>query len=262
MNIFKKIGMFLNNTDGVYSGEYDNWNAAAKDCKGYDDKLILDRVSSAIEKVIDGSAAWERDGIPFYEDKYVHRICAMILKCAVQNNNQGVRVLDVGGSLGSTYFQNRFFLEDVRNLEYVIAEQEHFAAYGHENLENEVLRFISSSEDFEKYGRFDIVLISGSLQYIKQFKKVISKIKKVNSRYIIIDRIMVGNKRRICKQTVPKSMYEASYPVRIFVEKEIEKFGGNDYVMIEKDVSSVPEMAYFPDGQADSRYYVFEKSVK
>ena len=49
--------------------------------------LILARVSSTMEKVIDGSAAWERDGCLFFEGKYVHRMCAMILKCAVQNDN-------------------------------------------------------------------------------------------------------------------------------------------------------------------------------
>ena len=126
-------------------------------------------------------------------------------------------------------------------------------------LENEVLRFISSSEDFKKYGMFDIVLISGSLQYINPYEEIISKVREVNPQYIIIDRIMIGNRKRICKQTVTKSMYEASYPVRIFVEEEIEKFWENDYKIIEKDVSSVPEVTYFPEGQANSQYFVFER---
>ncbi|MDE6851312.1 MAG: methyltransferase, TIGR04325 family [Lachnospiraceae bacterium] len=242
-----------------YLGEYDNWEDGLRDCKGYDDDLILDKVSSAVEKVIDGSAVWERDSCLFYEPKYVHRICAMILKCAVQNDNQSVRILDVGGSLGSTYFQNRDFLKDVQNLEYVIAEQENYAIYGHKNLENGVLQFINSSEDFAEHGVFDIVMLLGSLQYIKQYEEILLKIKKMKPRYIIIDRIMVGKRARICKQMVPESLYKSSYPVRIFVESEIEVFFGNEYVIIERDVSSVPENAYFMDGQADSRYYVFER---
>lgn len=242
-----------------YLGQYDSWEEGLRDCRGYDDDIILDKVSSAIEKVVDGSAAWERDSYLFYEPKYVHRICAMILKCAVQNDNQGVRVLDIGGSLGSTYFQNRNFLKDVHNLEYIVAEQENYTAYGHKNLENGELRFICSAEDFAEYGIFDIVLISSSLQYIEQYEEILLKIKKMKPRYIIIDRIMVGSKKRVCKEMVPETFYKSSYPLRIFVESEIENFFGDDYIITERDVSSVPEMAYFIDGQADSRYYVFEK---
>lgn len=247
-------------TQICYLGDYDSWNECLSECKGFDDANILDKVISATQKVIDGSAVWERDSFLFYEQKYVYQICAMILKCAVQNGNRGVRILDVGGALGSTYFQNRNYLGDVKNLEYVIAEQDHYAAYGHANLENEILKFISSKEIYEDMGRFDIVLISGSLQYICQYREIISKVKKINPHYIIIDRILVGNKKRICKQIVPETIYKSSYPVWIFLEEEIENFFGVDFTIVEKDISSVPEKAIFIDDQADSRYYVFENN--
>lgn len=241
-----------------YMGNYDSWENASKECKGYSDVAIIDKVSSSIKKILEGSAVWERDGYLFYEPKYSYQICAAILRCAVQNNNQGVRVLDLGGALGSTYFQNRKYLNDIRNLEYVVAEQNNFTDYGHKNLENGELYFINSMEDFSSYDRFDIVLMSASLQYISNYKEVIFNIRNGKPRYIILDRVLVGDKGRICKETVPEEIYKSSYPVRIFDEEEILNLWGRDYKLVEKDSSSVAEDVYFIDGKAESRFYVFQ----
>ena len=241
-----------------YWGNYETWDDAYNECKGYEDTEILSTVSNAVDKVIKGEAVWERDGYLFYEQKYVYCICASILKCALQNQNKGVRILDIGGALGSTYLQNKGYLSDVKNLEYIIAEQDHFVEYGHRNLEDGILKFIKSMDDWEKQEKFDIVLLSASLQYISQYQEVISKIITAQPHYIILDRIMVSDKMRICKETVPAYIYESSYPLRIFTENQIKEFFEPDYRMIEHDVSSVPESSFFKDGRADSRYYVFE----
>ena len=244
-----------------YLGDYANWQDAAAECRGYDDSVIFDKVIQASKKVIDGEAVWERDSFLFYQEKYVYKLCAAILRCALRNDNQGVRVLDIGGSLGSTYFQNRKYLSDVKNLEYVVAEQDHYAAYGHEYLEDAVLKFISSERDWENMERFDIILMSGSLQYIPNYTEVISKIKKAEPRYIIFDRVLVGDRGRICRETVPETIYKSSYPLRIFSEEEIRNFCEPAYKLIENDISSVPETAYFVDGKAESRFYVFQNAM-
>lgn len=244
-----------------YLGDYVSWQDADAECRGYDDSAILDKAIQASKKVIDGEAVWERDSFLFYQEKYVYKLCAAILRCALRNNNQGVRVLDIGGSLGSTYFQNRKYLSDVKNLEYVIAEQDHYAAYGHEYLEDAVLKFISSKRDWENMERFDIILMSGSLQYIPNYTEVISKIKKAEPRYIIFDRVLVGDRGRICRETVPETIYKSSYPLRIFSEEEIRNFCEPAYKLIENDISSVPETAYFVDGKAESRFYVFQNAM-
>ncbi len=244
-----------------YLGDYVSWQDAAAECRGYDDSAILDKAIQASKKVIDGEAVWERDSFLFYQEKYVYKLCAAILRCALRNNNQGVRVLDIGGSLGSTYFQNRKYLSDVKNLEYVVAEQDRYAAYGHEYLEDAVLKFISSERDWENMERFDIILMSGSLQYIPNYTEIISKIKKAEPRYIIFDRVLVGDRGRICRETVPETIYKSSYPLRIFSEEEIRDFCEPVYKLIENDISSVPETAYFVDGKAESRFYVFQNAM-
>lgn len=246
-------------------GDYTEWSDAYAECQGYEDKDILTTVISTTEKVQKGDAVWEREGTLFYEPKYVYPICAAILKCAVQNNNRGVRVLDIGGSLGSTYFQNRQYLQDVNNLEYIVAEQEGFAKYGHENLENGILKFVQSTDQWEDFDRFDIILMSGSLQYIGEYKKILSRIEKSKPRYIIIDRLLVSNRMRICRQVIPGFVSEKSwsYPIRIFGEDDVLSLFQFQYKLIEKDFSSIPEEAYFTDGRADAKWYVFEnKTIK
>ena len=133
-----------------YSGDYETWSDAYEECDGYESINILETVSNAINKVIKGEAVWERDGYLFYKPKYVYCLCAAILRCALQNENKGVRILDIGGALGSTYFQNRKYLSDVKNIEYVVAEQDNFADYGHQNLESDILKFIRSTDNWEK----------------------------------------------------------------------------------------------------------------
>lgn len=241
-----------------YLGDYKSWEDAAARCEGYDSLAIISKVTESIEKVQSGGAAWERDGCLFYEDKYAYKLCAAILRCAIQNKGRRVRVLDIGGSLGSTWFQNKKYLSDLSGLEYVVAEQDHFAAYGHDNLQDGTLKFIRSTDAWENMQRFDIVLMSASLQYIQQWEEILTRIRKANPRYVILDRLLVSDRRRICVETVPEEIYLSSYPLVIFNRDEVADFFGNAYRIIENDTSSVAEEAWFTDGKAESRFFVFE----
>ncbi len=241
-----------------YMGDYKSWKDAAEECAGYDDSTILNKVIDSIEKVRCGEAVWERDSYLFYKEKYVYQICAAVLRCAVANRGERVKLLDIGGSLGSTWFQNRKYLADLEHLEYIVAEQDHFAEYGHKNLEDNTLKFIKSTDKWETMERFDIILMSASLQYISQYEEIISRVKKAEPRYVILDRILVSDRKRICVETVPKEIYLSSYPLVIFDMNEMKDTFGEHYKVIENDISSVPERAYFMDGMAESRFYVFE----
>lgn len=241
-----------------YQGDYGSWEEAAAECLGYDDLAIVSKVIDSIEKVRRGEAAWERDSWLFMKDKYTYKICASILRCAVHNKGQRVRVLDIGGSLGSTWFQNRKYLSGLIDIEYIVAEQDCFAEYGHENLEDGTLKFIRSTDRWEDTGKFDVILLSASLQYIPSWEEIINRIILASPRYVVLDRLLVSDRRRICVETVPEIIYPGSYPVVIFDKGKIENLFGNDYCMIEDDESSVYEEAWFIDGMAESRFYVFE----
>lgn len=85
------------------------------------------------------------------------------------------------------------------------------------------MKFINSIDSFDDLGEIDIVLMSASLQYIWPNKMLIKKIQKLNARYLILDRIAVSSRTRICKEIVSKEIYQSSYPMMIYTEDEIEK---------------------------------------
>ncbi len=49
-----------------------------------------------------------------------------VFKKVVIENNNNLSVLDFGGSLRSTYYQNKTFLENLNSIEWSIVEQTHF----------------------------------------------------------------------------------------------------------------------------------------
>ena len=70
--------------------------------------------------------------------------------------------------------------------------------------------------------RFDIILMSASLQYISYYEELIVRIRKARPDYVILDRLLVSNRKRFCMETVPKTLYESSYPVVIFNKNEVD----------------------------------------
>ena len=75
---------------------------------GYAANSILQRVADSIQKVRRGEAAFERDGVAFPREDYRFPLLAALMYVAARERR--LTVLDFGGSLGSTYFQNRKLL--------------------------------------------------------------------------------------------------------------------------------------------------------
>ena len=72
--------------------------------------------------VVDGRAAYERDSVLFEEVEYVWPLLASLMWVGARHLGS-LNVLDFGGSLGSTYFQNRIFLATLPSVRWNIVEQ-------------------------------------------------------------------------------------------------------------------------------------------
>ena len=70
---------------------------------------ILDKVLAATLKVKQGQAVFERDSVLFDEIEYSWPLLAGLMWAAASNGGK-LNVLDFGGALGSSYYQNRKFL--------------------------------------------------------------------------------------------------------------------------------------------------------
>lgn len=176
---------------------------------------ILQTVWQAIQAVREGKAEFERDGVLFYEKDYNYPLLAALFY-ALAHVGQRADILDFGGSLGSTYFQNKDMLAAYGDdIHWSIVEQKHFVEFGRERLPE--IQFFFSVDDFLTAGKSsDILLLSSVLQYFDDPYQYLAQILKAKFKYMLVDRTLFnfgGEGDRIAIQYVPPTIYAAQYPV-------------------------------------------------
>ena len=91
----------------------------------------------------------------FDEIQYSWPVLAGLLEAALMNEGR-LNVLDFGGALGSSYYQNLKFLEEVKQITWNIIEQEKFVECGKKEFETEELRFFYNIEDASQNGELNV----------------------------------------------------------------------------------------------------------
>lgn len=207
-----------------WHGNYSSWNEAEKECTGYASDIIFEKVKKALLKVKNVEAIYERDSVLFDHIEYSWPLLAGLMWIAAKGNNK-LNIIDFGGSLGSTYYQNRNFLKELDELRWNIVEQRKFVEYGKKYFEDNQLKFYSDIEKCIRENNSNAILFSAVIQYLEKPHDLIKKILNFNFEYIIIDRIGVLNigEDRLTVQKVSPRIYNASYPCWFFNE---EKFLG------------------------------------
>jgi putative methyltransferase (TIGR04325 family) len=217
-------------------GDYSSWEEAKRRSSGYDDVNILKKVKESLLKVKNGEAVYERDGVIFDEIQYSWPLLAGLL-LASSINKGNLSVLDFGGSLGTTYFQNRKFLSLLPNLSWNIIEQPHFVKEGRNYFQDEKLHFYEDIETCIMKEQPTVLVLSGVLQCIEKPYELLENLLSYNFSIVIIDRTPFHNKGydRITIQKVPPSIYRASYPSYIFdKQKFLSFFNMKGYSLIEE----------------------------
>jgi putative methyltransferase (TIGR04325 family) len=203
----------------MWNGNYESWNAALLESEGYGKLEILERCKDSLMKVKNKEAVYERDSVIFKTIHYSWPLLSQIQKSAMHLNRELV-VLDFGGSLGSSYYQNKSFLEDTIKLKWCIVEQDHFVETGELYFQNEELLFFKSIDEAIAAFKPDLIILSAVLQYLEKPYETVQKLCSLNIKYIIVDRTPMSSieKDMITIQSVPKDIYNASYPSWIFSE--------------------------------------------
>ena len=218
-------------------GNFACWeDAKKKTADGYEAKNILQKVKESLLKVKNGEAVYERDSVLFDKIEYSWELLAALLWVAAQNKGV-LNVIDFGGSLGSTYYQNKAFLDNIPQVSWNIVEQPDFVREGKLSFENDVLKFyFSIKECIENTSKkIDIILLSSVLQYLEHPYELLSEVVNLKIPYILIDRtgFSINNKDRITVQKVPSSIYKGNYPCWFFgEEKFFHFFESNGYDLI------------------------------
>jgi putative methyltransferase (TIGR04325 family) len=202
-----------------WEGDYADWSSAAAHATGYDDAAILTKVVEATRAVVRGDAVFERDSMLLDKIEYSWPLLGCLLHVAAVR--QQLRVLDFGGSLGTTLRQNARFLRPLgRRVQWRVVEQEEFLNVGRREFQDDVLTFHDSVADASQ-GGVDVALLGGVLGWVESPADVLAQIGTSDAAYLIIDRTLFieGERDIIAVQRVPASVYRASYPVRKFARQ-------------------------------------------
>ena len=221
-----------------FEGDFATWEEASAQCTGYDAEPILGKVLEATLKVERGEAAYERDSVLFSEIEYVWPLLAGLMWAAARSGGR-LNVLDFGGALGSSYFQNRKFLDTLPEVRWNIVEQAHYVDAGRANIQDERLRFYSTIEECLRATQPNVVVLSSVLQYLKSPIEVINKLSVAGAALLIIDRtsFSADTKDKILIQQVLPGIYTASYPMWVFSEQAFINILDADWCLVASNLS-------------------------
>ena len=218
-NFIKKIINLILKRDIRIEKNFDNWNDAILASSTYNDKKIFHKAKNSFIKVIKGKASYERDSVLFFDEKLNFPLIYMMEKIRKKKKKNLLKVLDFGGSFGSTYFQNRKYFSNNSRYIWDVIEQKQIVDFANQSLEIKNLSFYESLSVYLKKNKLDIVLLSSVLHYLESpffFLKLLNK-KKVKY-FIILKTPFFNNKSEIKIQVNPQYIYKANYPIRIFNE--------------------------------------------
>jgi putative methyltransferase (TIGR04325 family) len=206
-----------------YSGNFATWEQARRHSDGYDAPAIVERVKQAQLKVARGEAAYERDSVLFDKIEHSYPLLAGLLRAAMQNGGV-LNVVDIGGALGSTYFQCRGMLDSVTSLRWNVVEQPAFADCGVRQFQNEQLRFFPDLPSCLAAQRVDVAVLSGVLPYLEDPHVMLRDVAQAKLGHVIVDRTPLWESDdRLTVQSVPPSIYgfPVSYPAWILNRERV-----------------------------------------
>ncbi len=223
----------LGNNSYDLSENYRTWDEAVRNSTGYDSEIILEKTKTALLKVKNGDAVYERDSVLFDEVEYVWPLLAGLMWVAAEARGN-LNVLDFGGSLGSTYFQNRAFLRRLPDVRWNIVEQPKYVDMGKKWFEDDYLKFYLRAEDCLAETQPNVVILSSVLQYLECPYDKLRELLELDCEYIIIDRTPFWDSStdRLCVQNVPPTIYPASYPSWIFSMQRFKEHFNNEWNIV------------------------------
>ncbi len=250
--LFTAIQKYRNRKYG-WKGDYSTWQQAKRASTGYEKDNILRAVENAVSQVKSGKAVYERDSVIFDEIQYSWPLLTGIMLASVKTGS--VKVLDFGGSLGSTYYQNKKFLDIIDSVSWSIVEQKHFVEIGKKKFEDERLKFYYSVEECLKKEQPNVLLLSSVLQYLEKPYEILDLLLQYDFSFILLGLTAVSTeKEKLTVQYVHPSVYEARYPCWLLDYNKIQHiFEKNNYQVIEK-FNDLNDFQIVEQGRVIGRY--------
>lgn len=202
---------------------YASWPEALEATAGYDDEAVLEATLAAARAAADGSAALDRDGVLLDEIQYSWPLLAALLY--VGQRRGSLRVVDVGGALGSSFRQNKALLEAIPGFHWAVVEQAHVAEIGTREFATDQLSFHSEFSE-AAIGGVDVVLFGASLCYLEDPFGYLGLVANADVPFLALDRtpFVDGVGHELTVQRVRMPNYQASYPCWRFSKSAFESW--------------------------------------
>jgi putative methyltransferase (TIGR04325 family) len=199
-----------------FRGSYASWAEARAASAGYDDAAVFKRVLDAACAVRAGRAAWERDGALFAEPMVHTPLLAALREIAAERGGR-LDVIDFGGALGSTWWQHRAALADLR-VTWCVVEQPQFVETGKAEFTGDGLRFASTIAAAGEGMEPAVILFSSVLPYLENPQTVLAGAVASGVPHVIIDRtpFWSGGRDWLTVQRTPPGLGGGSYPAWVF----------------------------------------------
>ena len=155
---------------------------------GYSNPLIIDFVERAAREALVNGSGYERDGL-FFNDRDLHwPILGPLLAVRIATPAT-LRVVDIGGSLGSKWIQHRRWLDLLSPLKWAVVEQSHYVTRAKTMPFPETLTFHDSLElAAQELGGVDVAIFSSSLQYLESPMTTLGTAMELAERAVMVDR--------------------------------------------------------------------------
>jgi putative methyltransferase (TIGR04325 family) len=199
-------------------GPYGSHGAALAESTGYDSPLVAQQVEEATLAVLEGRAAYERDGTAFQDrpDLAIHGVLRQVL-------TPRATIADFGGGLGGLYINApELFPQGCRRL---VIEQPSMVAAGRrlDSAHGLSIEFFDGS-DLRAIPTVDLLVLSGVLQYLPEpWPLLDGLLHHLRPASVIVDRTAIRRgASRWYLQTNPGFYQEpVTYPVQVLERRRL-----------------------------------------
>lgn len=207
-----------------FTGPFVDWETARRASSGYATPAILERARTATHEVVAGRAAFERDSVLFQSVAYRFPLLAALLHAASMRGGR-LHVIDLGGSLGSVYWQYRGLFSGLADLRWIVVEQPGYVDVGRREFSGGALDFVHSLDEAAARVQSPLVLAGSVLQYVPDAPVVLERIANTGALALLLDRTPMSDvaEDRVCVQHVPRQIYDASYPCWVFSRERMRE---------------------------------------
>ena len=235
-------------------GDYACWADARAASDGYDAPYVLARVRYATRAVRVGRATWERDGVLFSGSPEPTPLRAPLQRIAATEGGR-LDVVDLGGGLGSSWWQQRDWFRELVSVRWRVVEQAAWVEVGRREFSGDGLEFYATLAAACADDRPAVLLLSSVLPYVEKPRQLMAEAIRRRFSHIIIDRTGFTGRGRdwLTVQHVPAAVGAASYPCWLFDRDSLLEPLGLDYALAGE--WTLDEL----DGRHDYRGFYFRR---